>query len=80
MPAPRFQPAEDDDTSSFSVTWGEIIADWDTVEADLYATYGTVPDTVEDWPRYRRMILGLMSRPTSVFANRKMDTKRKTAN
>lgn len=64
MPAPK-PPSEGD---GIAVSWAEILGDWDTIIADLYATYGTSVDRVESWLDLRRLILGLMGRKTSQFA------------
>ena len=64
MPAPK-PPSEGD---GIAVSWADILGDWDTIVADLYATYGTSVDRVESWLDLRRLILGLMGRKTSQFA------------
>ena len=64
MPAPK-PPSEG---GGIAVSWAEILGDWDTIVADLYATYGPAVDQVETWLDLRRLILGLMGRKTSQFA------------
>lgn len=61
-------PTGSDDTDQLAVSWLEIVNHWDTVVADLFATYGSAVDAVETWPDLRRMIIGLMGRKTSIFA------------
>lgn len=73
MPAPK--PVGEGD--GFTVSWTDILADWDTIVADLYAVYGTAVDTVWGWLDLRRMILGLMSRKESVFAVGKATERQK---
>lgn len=64
MPPPK-QTSEGD---GIAVSWAEILGDWDTIVADLYATYGSSVDRVKSWLDLRRLILGLMGRKTSQFA------------
>lgn len=74
MPAPT--AAERD---KIEVSWLDIINAWDTIVSDLYATYGTAVDTVQSWLDFRRMIIGLMGRKTSMFAvSKALEAKAKT--
>ena len=66
MPPPRQVEAED----GVRVSWLDIVSDWDTIVADLWAVYGSAVDAVSGWLDLRRMILGLMGRRESVFATR----------
>ena len=59
-------------------SWLDVFVEWPTVAADLAATYGDAPYTVEDWRDLRGMILGLMSRPDrSAFAAARLREQQK---